>query len=131
MECISTVFHFPPALTSSGVQVAGTRTGRSGCVPSRWNASSATWRGGYNLQSKKVDGIGGQQGDYGHERLGSTVADFCDRWELGVENLAKDGQEVANRLSKSVQAYLHVDNALKGHMDEILQRSSGEDPGVK
>jgi hypothetical protein len=56
----------------------------------------------YNLQSKKVDGIGGQQGDYGHECLGSTVADFCDRWELGVENLVKDGQEVANRLSKSV-----------------------------
>jgi hypothetical protein len=85
----------------------------------------------YDLQSKKVSDIGGTQGDYGHEHLGETIADFCDRWELGVEHLAKDAQEIANRLSRSVQAYLHVDTALKGHMDGMLQRSSGEDPGVQ
>ncbi len=85
----------------------------------------------YNLQTKKVTDIGGQPGDYGHEHLAQTVSDFCDRWELGVEHLATDGQEVASRLSRSVQAYLRVDNALKGHMDGILQRSSGDDPGVR
>jgi hypothetical protein len=85
----------------------------------------------YDLQSRKVSDISGNQGDYGHEQLGQVVGDFCSRWELGVEHLAKDAQEIADRLSKSVQAYLRVDTALKGHMDGILQRPSGDDPGVQ
>jgi Asp-tRNA(Asn)/Glu-tRNA(Gln) amidotransferase B subunit len=47
------------------------------------------------LKDKKVNHIGGNQDDYGNDDLADTVADFCDRWELGVENLAKDGQEIA------------------------------------
>lgn len=84
-----------------------------------------------DLQSKKVSDLRGTSNDYGHDALAETVSDFCDRWELGVENLAKDGQEIADRLSKSVQAYLEVDNHLKGYMDGILQRVSGGDPGVQ
>lgn len=84
-----------------------------------------------SLRTNKVSDIGGQRGDYGHEPLGETVSDFCDRWELGVEHLAKDAQEIAVRLSQSVQTYLQVDKALKGHLDGILQRPDGEDPGMR
>jgi hypothetical protein len=84
----------------------------------------------YELQSKKVSDIDAAKADFGHDDLVGTVADFCDRWELGVEHLAKDAQEIASRLSQSVQAYLHVDTTLKGHLDGILQRSTGDDPGV-
>lgn len=34
----------------------------------------------YNLHSKKVNKIDGKSADYGHEHLGETVSDFCDRW---------------------------------------------------
>ncbi|MFJ8672585.1 hypothetical protein [Streptomyces sp. NPDC093589] len=83
-----------------------------------------------DLKEKKVSDLDGDQGDFGHEQLAETVSDFCDRWELGIEHLAKDGQEVAFRLSKSVQNYMEIDAALKGHLDGILERHSGRDPGV-
>jgi len=60
------------------------------------------------LKAKRIDDLDGRKADYGHDKLAETIADFCDRWELGVEHLATDGQEVATRLSQSVQAYLKV-----------------------
>ncbi|GAB2722642.1 hypothetical protein [Kitasatospora kifunensis] len=84
----------------------------------------------YDLQSKKVSDIGGKQGDFGHGHLADTVSDFCGRWELGVEHLAKDAQVVAGRLTKSVEAYLATDKSLKGQLDGIVA-GSGTDPGVK
>lgn len=84
----------------------------------------------YDLNTKKVSDLDDHSGDLGHDGLAETITDFCDRWELGIEHLAKDGQEVASRLSRSVQNYLHLDNALKGHMDGLLERHTGGDPGV-
>ncbi|WP_035847292.1 hypothetical protein [Kitasatospora azatica] len=83
-----------------------------------------------DLQTKKVSDIGGKDSDFGHGDLADTVSDFCDRWELGVENLAKDAQVVSGRLNKSVEAYLATDKSLKGELDGILT-GSGTDPGVR
>ena len=83
-----------------------------------------------DLRARKIDQLDGRAADYGHERLAGTIADFCDRWELGVEHLATDGQEIASRLSHSVQSYLQVDQAAKGRMDGILQRPTGPDPAA-
>ena len=94
------------------------------------NAASGVNSTLYELQKKKVKDIDADEGDYGEGDLGGTVSDFCERWELGVENLAKDGQEIADRLSKSVQQYLLIDKNLKGYMDGTLQRTTGADPGV-
>jgi hypothetical protein len=82
------------------------------------------------LAAKKVKDIDADRGAFGHDDLADTVADFCERWEIGVEHLAKDGQEVSARLTQSVARYLKIDSLLKGHLDGILQRSSGDDPGV-
>ena len=84
----------------------------------------------YRLQNKKVSDVDGRHEGYGHGHLADVVSDFCDRWEIGVEHLAKDGQAIADQLSKSVQAYLRMDTAAKGRMDGILERVTGEDPGV-
>jgi hypothetical protein len=84
-----------------------------------------------DLSRRRIDDLDGREADYGHDRLAETIADFCDRWELGVEHLATDGQEVAGRLSRSVQAYLKVDLAAKGQMDGIFQRSTGPDPAAE
>ena len=83
-----------------------------------------------DLRAKKIDQLDGRAADYGHQRLADTIADFCDRWELGVEHLATDGQEVASRLSHSVQSYLQVDKAAKGRMDGIFQRPTSPDPAA-
>jgi len=57
------------------------------------------------LRYEKVSDIGGNGQGYGNDSLASAVSDFCNRWEIGVENLAKDTQEIASRLSLSAQAY--------------------------
>ena len=81
-------------------------------------------------EGQTIDDLDGRKADYGHDKLAETIADFCDRWELGVEHLATDGQEVASRLSHSVQAYLKVDQAAKGRMDGIFARPTGPDPAA-
>jgi hypothetical protein len=83
-----------------------------------------------DLKAGRIDDLDGRKADYGHDHLAETIADFCDRWELGVEHLATDGQEIAGRLSHSVQSYLQVDRSAKGRMDGILQRPSGPDPAA-
>jgi hypothetical protein len=84
-----------------------------------------------DLKAKRIDDLDGRAADYGHDHLADTIADFCDRWELGVEHLASDGQEIAGRLSRSVQAYLKVDQNAKGRMDGILERQIGRDPAAE
>jgi hypothetical protein len=62
-----------------------------------------------DLTTARIDGLDGQAADFGNDDLASAVADFCDRWEIGVEHVALDGQEVSQRLSQSVQDYRNVD----------------------
>lgn len=66
---------------------------------------------------------------FGHTRLASSLAGFCDRWQLGVDNLATDGQEIAGRLRVSMNAYEQFERAAKQRLDSILQ-GTGPDPGA-
>jgi Excreted virulence factor EspC, type VII ESX diderm len=84
-----------------------------------------------DLQEARVDALDGNAADYGHDHLAETVKDFCDRWEIGIEHLATDGREIAQRLTDSVKAYLAVDKAAKGRMDGIYQSPTGPDPAVE
>jgi len=83
-----------------------------------------------DLGRARVDSLDGRSVDYGHEHLAATIADFCDRWEIGIEHLATDGQEVAQRLSQSVQDYRKVDTVVRDRMNGILQSSTGPDPAA-
>jgi len=82
------------------------------------------------LSTARVDTLDGRAEDYGHDRLADVVAEFCSRWQIGVEHLATDGQQVAVRLSRCVQDYLAVDTAAKGRMDGVLQHATGPDPAA-
>jgi hypothetical protein len=84
-----------------------------------------------DLKAARVDSLDGNAADYGHNRLAKTVEDFCDRWEIGVEHLATDGQEIVQRLNDSLSAYLAADQAAKGRMDGIYSSASGPDPAAK
>jgi hypothetical protein len=82
------------------------------------------------LTEKKVSDIAPDASAFGHHGLGSTVSDFCGRWERGVENLAKDAREISARLTYSVNAYTHVERTIKVNVDGILQNASGPDPAA-
>ena len=46
---------------------------------------------------------------YGHDGLAATTKDFADRWQRGVDNLLKDGEELENRLQDSASTYLNTE----------------------
>ncbi|MEV8510330.1 hypothetical protein AB0368_36630 [Actinoplanes sp. NPDC051475] len=83
-----------------------------------------------DLSRAKIDTLQGESSAYGHDGLASAVRDFCDRWEIGVEHLATDGQEVAERLSQSVQDYRRADTGAADRLNGILQRTTGLDPAA-
>ncbi len=70
---------------------------------------------------RKVSDIDCDKAAVGHDRLGDTVKDFCNRWSLGVENLTKDAQEVSGRLAECVRVYEELDQGAKDRFDQLLQ----------
>ena len=46
---------------------------------------------------------------FGHEGLAATTKDFGDRWQRGVDNLLKDGEELATRLQDSATTYFNTE----------------------
>lgn len=79
------------------------------------------------LAERKVSDLAPSASDFGHAGLASTVSDFCSRWERGVENLAKDGQEISTRLNACVLTYNHVERVNKANAQGILT-GTGPDP---
>jgi hypothetical protein len=64
------------------------------------------------VETHDVSAINCSGSAYGDDGLASTMADFCDRWQLGVANLATDVQEIAARLNSNLQAYELADTDL-------------------
>jgi len=83
------------------------------------------------MATKKVSDIDATKSAFGHDKLAGTVSDFCDRWNIGVEHLAKDGQEVVDRLNASVAAYSHVERVVHQSLDGMLRQTDGPDPGAQ
>lgn len=65
---------------------------------------------------------------FGHDRLASTVTDFCERWNQGVGHLAEDAKEISGRLQQCVQQYRQTEEAAHAHLHGMIQRPHGEDP---
>jgi hypothetical protein len=80
-----------------------------------------------DLQNNKVSDIGGSAADYGDGDLAGTVSDFCARWEIGVQHLVNDAEQVANRLYLSAAAHAKAERANIASLTGILQsRTVGE-----
>jgi hypothetical protein len=82
------------------------------------------------LSQQSVSNIPHDSAAIGHERLASTVTDFCDRWQRGVNNLATDGREIAARLTANVNAYQKADQDVRDKANGIF-RGTGPDPGAR
>jgi hypothetical protein len=85
------------------------------------------------MYAQKVSDIPHDRSAIGHEELADTLSDFLSRWQRGVDNLSKDGEEIAARLTANVQAYRKTETDLHNHLRRVngeLQ-GTGEDPGVR
>lgn len=82
------------------------------------------------MATKKVSDIDAPKAAFGHDGLADVVSDFCDRWEIGVEHLTKDGSEIADRLNLSVAGYERAEKTIQLSLNGILQSRTGADPGA-
>lgn len=83
------------------------------------------------MGQRKVGDIDAPSDAFGHDRLAETVADFCDRWNEGVNNLVEDAEEISGRLAQCLQDYRQTDEAAQAHFEGIIQSSTGDDPAAE
>lgn len=82
------------------------------------------------ISVQKVSDIPHDASGIGHGELAGTLSDFLSRWQRGVDNLSKDGQEIATRLTANANAYRAVEEHAHQQFHGLL-RGTGTDPGVK
>lgn len=80
------------------------------------------------VNKQNVTNIPHDSSAIGHDNLASTLSDFLDRWQRGVNNLAQDGQQIADRLTANTNGYVAAEQHIAGQFNGILQ-GSGADPG--
>lgn len=69
-------------------------------------------------------------GDVGHAALSSAFVAFCDRWEWGVRDAVRVGEDVADDLRTSAAAYGHADGAGKNLLARFAFDLVGDPAGV-
>jgi hypothetical protein len=74
------------------------------------------------MSENKVEDIDCDAGAVGHEGLAGKLESFCGRWQVGVENLLKDGSQFSQRLLDSAATY-------RGHDDAIARVLGGGSNG--
>ncbi|MGH3973538.1 MAG: hypothetical protein ACRDS9_09450 [Pseudonocardiaceae bacterium] len=74
----------------------------------------------------QVDHIDCDPVSFGHDRLAGTTKHFCDRWQEGIRNLVQDGQQIADRLVRTVDGYSQADTSAR---DALKIVASGRGAG--
>ncbi|MGH8869770.1 MAG: hypothetical protein ACRDYU_17475 [Actinomycetes bacterium] len=65
------------------------------------------------FKDQDVEDLVPTEDDVGHEAVWGAVSEFKDRWELGMNNLVEDVEEMAGRLGKIAMNYAEFDE--EGH----------------
>ena len=76
-----------------------------------------------------IDAVSHSGSAFGHARLAGTVSNFCSRWQTGVDNLTKDGREIAARLTASVKVYRKAEQNIQNKITNGILAGRGVDPG--
>ncbi|MBO0871455.1 MAG: hypothetical protein J2P15_23115 [Micromonosporaceae bacterium] len=82
------------------------------------------------MATKKVSDIDPAKSAFGHDDLAGTVENFCTRWNIGVQNLAKDAVGVSDYLVRCVYVYSHTDRTSGAGIDGVLMLPNGPDPAA-
>ncbi|MCX2729409.1 NucA/NucB deoxyribonuclease domain-containing protein [Saccharopolyspora sp. NFXS83] len=85
-----------------------------------------------SLTATQVDDVDATPGAVGHPGLASGVAGFCDRWQVGAENLTKDGEQLSRNLIDCAGTYLAIEQdlvfALGGSAEDLVDAEGGARP---
>jgi hypothetical protein len=79
------------------------------------------------FHDKDVSDLVPDQGSLGNDTVWGAVDDFQERWEMGMNNLCKDVEEIAGRLGKIAMNYAEFDKS--GH--ESLTAVAGDLASLK
>ncbi|GGV03695.1 hypothetical protein GCM10010211_83690 [Streptomyces albospinus] len=77
------------------------------------------------LESHSVGDIDCDADVVGHDGLGAALASFCERWQVGVKNLTKDGRGLSRNLIDTAGAYLEVDHQVAANLARIAPHPRG------
>lgn len=80
------------------------------------NASEGVKETIVSTNRKPVSDLDPPAETFGHDRLATTVTDFCDRWNQGVTHLTEDVKEISGRLDQCVQDYRQTEEAAHAHL---------------
>jgi hypothetical protein len=83
------------------------------------------------VSQQKVSDIPHDDAALGHAGLAAALSDFCGRWQQGVDDLAKDGREIAARLTASVAVYRKAEQNIEDRITGGILVGPGPDPGVQ
>ena len=79
-----------------------------------------------DLDQHSVKDIACEDSAVGHDRLSSAIGSFCDRWDIGVKNLSKDGKQLAQNLLDNAAGY----QAAEQQCIDLLSRAVNSGPGT-
>lgn len=82
------------------------------------------------LDELKVEDIDCQRTFIGHPGLADSYDSFTTRWNIGVANLTKDGQQLSRRLINAAGAYIEIDTAHQHQLTGLLD-GLGTDPATE
>lgn len=64
------------------------------------------------LRQKDISSIDPSTAHVGDDDLAHAMSDFTERWQVGVQNMIKDGDEFTQRLKDTYTAYTGVDESV-------------------
>jgi hypothetical protein len=80
------------------------------------------------VSQQPVSAIPDDESAIGDSGLASTLSDFLNRWELGVQTLGHDRQQIAARLTANVNDYAAVEHGV-AEQTNGMGTGTGPDPG--
>ncbi|TVT18043.1 hypothetical protein FNH05_35745 [Amycolatopsis rhizosphaerae] len=83
-----------------------------------------------SLDELEVEDIDCERTFLGHKGLADSYESFTSRWQAGVANLTKDGQQLSRRLINAAGAYIEIDQAHQHTLNGLLD-GGGADPAVE
>lgn len=73
----------------------------------------------------EIRGVCGDAEQYGSDAVHGAFADFCGRWQYGVEVLLDDAEGIRDALDRAASAYQATDEGMRDPLQEAA-RAMGE-----
>lgn len=83
------------------------------------------------MHERSVQELSRPSSAFGHDRLTSVMAEFCSRWDDGIQHLCSDAREISERLDHCAQAYRQAEQTAHEQLHAVLDEHGGPDPAAQ